>query len=169
MPEYLSNKRLCAEIVACQLTMVVSHRLAEMLILLVDRIAMKPNWRNYSFLSDMKGDALLQLVKCNQSAGLTRGNDYRPNILKFDFGYSERSGKAPNAFAYATQIVTNSFRKMVKLEGALAELRDDCLEQANITPSNRRQVYNEANRSSDPIPIIPRPGPRPRGRPRTKA
>lgn len=163
MPHYLTNRDLAEEIRKCQETNEVSDKLARMLMLLVDRIALKPNWRNYSYISDMRGDALLQLIKRNQSNGPIRRNDQRPNILKFSFEYAERAGKPPNPFAYATQIIMNAFRRAVKLEAALGELRDDLLEEENMAPSARRQGRNEDLRSAEPILK------RPRGRPRTKA
>ena len=150
---YVSNRELADEIARCQLTMTVSKRLAEMLYLLVTRIALKPNWRSYSYIMDMKSDALLQLLKHNeQTKGRGSALDTRPNILKFDFSYAERSGKPPNPFSYATQIVTNVFRRFVKLEQAMQGFRDDCLTQAGLTPSNKRQLEDDANRSSEPIP-----------------
>lgn len=156
MPEYINNKILTAEIIACQKTMVISDKLATMLMLLVERTSLSPNWRGYSFLADMRAEALLQLVKYNGP----KGRDSRPNILKFDPGYAERAGKTPNGFAYATQIILNAFRRAVKVEGGLANLRDDLLEEAKMLPSFKRQVHNEENRSADPLPDK-----RPKGRP----
>ena len=42
--------------------MTVSDKLARMLMLMVARIALKPNFRYYSFFEDMKSDALFQLI-----------------------------------------------------------------------------------------------------------
>jgi hypothetical protein len=153
MTEYLSNADLAAEIARCQKDMVVSDRLAKMLVLLVARIAGKPSFRSYSYNADMQCEALLQLVRRN--APSKKRNDYRPNILKFDETYAARKGLKPNPFAYASQIVMNVFRRSIKSEQGVAALRDDLLESANQQPSARRQVYNDANRSSDPIPTKP--------------
>lgn len=148
MGEYLKNADLAAEIAACQKTMVVSDRLARMLVLLVSRIASKPSFRNYSYVEDMQCEALLQLVRRNAQQSR---NDQRPNILKFDFGYAERKGTKPNPFSYATQIVTNIFRRQIKVEQGMVALRDDLLEVNRKMPSARRQIYNDEHRSSEPI------------------
>ena len=123
--------------------------------LMVSRIAMKPNFKYYSFIEDMKSDALFQLIKCNEQKG---SNDYRPNILKFDISYSQRAGTTPNGFAYCTQIVMNVFRRYIKQEGKLADFRDDGLIAAGATPSISRQIRDEDNRSSEPIPVRPHLG-----------
>jgi hypothetical protein len=154
--EYLNNADLAAEIAVCQKTMVVSDRLARMLVLLVNRIGSKAQFRNYSFVEDMKCEALLQLVRRN--AQQTR-NDQRPNILKFDQGYAARRGTKPNPFSYATQIVTNIFRRQIKVEQGMVGLRDDILEANRKTPSARRQIYNDEHRSSEPIPPPQKVGP----------
>lgn len=139
--------------------MIVSDKLARMLMLMVDRLALKGNWRNYSFIEDMKAEAICQLVKCNEQHRTGQSNDYRPNVLKFDTTYAQRTGKSQNPFAYITQIVTNSFRRSVKVEGALQDFRDDVLLEERHIPSARRQFEDEMNRSSEPIPIKRKPRP----------
>ena len=151
---YLKNKDLTREIIKCQETMVVSDTLARMLMLLVRRIALKPNFKYYSFIDDMVSDALFQLIKCNDQKGST---DHRPNILKFDISYSQRSGTTPNGFAYATQIIMNVFRRFIKAEAKVAHFRDDQLIAAGESPSIGRQLFDEDNRSSEPIPVKLRP------------
>ena len=159
MVAYLKNKDLTREIIKCQETMVVSDTLARMLMLLVRRIALKPNFKYYSFIDDMVSDALFQLIKRNDQKGST---DFRPNILKFDISYAQRAGTTPNGFAYATQIIMNVFRRFIKAEGKIARFRDDQLILAGESPSISRQIHDEDNRSSEPIPI--RPQPQKRGR-----
>jgi hypothetical protein len=150
---YLSNKDLLAEIIACQATNTVSDKLAKMLLMMIHRISFKPCWRNYSYLLDMQSEAIYQLVRVNhpQKRTSSKPADDRPNILKYDPSFAERAGRPQNPFAYATQIIVNSFRKCLKEEAKLAEFRDDANELAGVAPSFRRQQNNEANRSSDPI------------------
>lgn len=160
---YLSNKDLLNEIVECQKSNQVSNKLATMLMLMVERLSQKPNYRNYSFVQDMQAEALYQLCKTNNpiQRSSSRKPDPRPNVLKFDPSFAERSGKSPNPFSYVTQIIANTFRRCIKDEGKLAEFRDDALEDGGHTPSYRRQMHNEANRSNEPIPLKPTTG-RPR-------
>jgi hypothetical protein len=150
---YLTNKDLLAEIIACQITNTVSDKLAKYLMLMIHRISYKPCWRNYSYLSDMQAEAIYQLVRVNhpQKRTSSKPADDRPNILKYDPSFAERAGRPQNPFAYATQIIVNSFRKCLKEESKLSEFRDDAMEHAGHTPTFRRQQHNEANRSSDPI------------------
>lgn len=140
--------------------MIVSNRLAKMLMLLVYKLSQRPNWRSYSFVEDMRAEALHQLIKRNNPVAYIppEKQDNRPNILKFSFKYAETKGIPPNPFSYATTIVTNAFRRAVKLEGQLAEFRDDCLVEAGVAPSIRRQTEMEMGRSSEPI--IPQVKPR---------
>ena len=153
MVAYLKNRDLVEEIVRYQESMIVSDRLARMLMLMVARIALKPNFKYDSFIEDMKSDALFQLIKRNDQKGST---DFRPNILKFDISYSQRAGTAPNGFAYCTQIVMNVFRRFIKQEGKLAQFRDDGLIAAGHLPSIGRQISDKDNRSSEPIPVRPK-------------
>jgi hypothetical protein len=145
---------MTAEIVRCQqTTMQVSDKLAMMLMTLVSRIGAQGKFRSYSFVDDMKSEALLQLVRSNNVTPCR--TDTRPNILKFDVSFSERKGTKPNPFSYATQIVMNVFRRHIRLEANVTSLKDDILEGARLTPSAKRQIYNDEHRSS--LPIQPRP------------
>ena len=164
---YLSNKDLLDEIVKCQVTNMVSDKLAKYLLLMIHRISYKPCWRNYSYLADMQADAIYQLVRINhpQKRASSKPQDARPNVLKYDSSYAERAGRPQNPFAYVTQIIVNSFRRCIKEEGRLAEFRDDATELAGLTPTFRRQQANEANRSSEPIPKKVKTSKRGPGRP----
>jgi hypothetical protein len=151
---FLNNADLTTEIIHCQTNNIISSRLAKMLMLFVTNYGRKSCWRGYSFLADMEADALLQLMKTN-----IKGNDYRPTVLKFDCGYAARKADLTNTtslpanpFAWITQVVKNSFVRRIKLEKRHAELRDSLLIDAAMTPSISRQLQNEDDRSSDPIP-----------------
>ena len=93
-----------------------------MLMALVDKYSTKHNWRNYSYLDDMKGEARLSLCQ---------------NALKFN------PEKSQNPFGYYTQIVTHSFLTYMERERRLRECRDVLIEQANMTGSFSRQMENE--------------------------
>lgn len=154
---FISNHDLYQEIVTCQETNVVSDRLARMLQLMVEKYALRPNWRFYSYLDEMKCEALLQLVKCNNDP---LSADRRPNVLKFNAQYAIVAGRKQNPFAYVTTIISNAFRRYVKLENGFARFRDDVLIESGVLPSAARQFEDEMNWSSEPI--LPRPKPKPR-------
>jgi hypothetical protein len=113
LPDFINNAELTQEIIKCRTSNRISDKLARMLMLFVDRLAMKANFRSYTYRADMESTALVQLC----SVG-TKHNDPRPAILKFEATYcihraaadSLRFGKRvtplqPNSFAYATSIV----------------------------------------------------------------
>ena len=140
---YLSNADLLAEIIVCREVGKVSSRLATMLMLLVNRYAMRPNFRNYSYLEEMKADALMMLAT---------------GILKFD------PAKSSSAFGYATQIAKNAMVKRLKAEQKHQDLRDNLIIEGYYTggkygnPSDRRVMED--------LITEPPPLPRGRGRPR---
>lgn len=100
----------------------ITRRLANMFIKLVSRYSTKPNWRGYSYLEDMKSQALLQL----SFAG-----------LKFD------ESRSDNPFAFFTQIIKNCFRGTIIDEKKKQDLRDELLMAAGSAPSHTKQIEHE--------------------------
>jgi hypothetical protein len=93
-----------------------------MIMLLVDRYSKRGNWRGYTYNDEMRGNALLQLSQV---------------ALQFD------ESKSDNPFAFYTQIIKNSFRRVLNIEKKNQDIRDDLLTSAGATPSFTRQVENE--------------------------
>lgn len=100
----------------------INDRLAKMFIKLVNRYGQKPNWSGYTYLSEMKGNALMQL-----------------SIIGLFFNES----KSNNPFAYYTTIMYNSFLGVLKLEKRNQNLRDNLLIESGATPSFNRQYDHE--------------------------
>ena len=100
-------------------TGMITNRLAGMFMKLVDRYATKPNWRGYSYIDEMKADALVQLSS---------------------FGLKFNESKSNNPFAYYTQVVTNSFRVRLQTEKRTQTIRDDMLVQHGQMPSFNAQI-----------------------------
>jgi hypothetical protein len=90
--------------------------------LLTDRFGQKGNWRGYSYLDEMRGEALVQL-----SVG----------ALKFD------ESRSDNPFSYYTRIANNAFIRVLNAEKRQASIRDDLLEASGQTPSLARQLRND--------------------------
>ncbi|MEG3618228.1 hypothetical protein V5T82_07190 [Magnetovibrio sp. PR-2] len=70
MPDYINNEEFFEEICRCKANFdpdnpgaAMSPRLSEMFITLVEQIGKKKNWYWYSYLSEMKGEALIILVR----------------------------------------------------------------------------------------------------------
>jgi hypothetical protein len=95
-----------------------TRTLATMYMKLCERYATRSNWRGYTYNSEMRGQALLQLSQIG---------------LQFD------ESKSQNPFAYYTAAITNSFTRILNLEKKNQNIRDDMLEQAGLNPSWTRQ------------------------------
>jgi hypothetical protein len=100
----------------------ITENLGKMFIKLSERYAQRSNWRGYTYVDEMKGQAILQLSQIG---------------LQFD------ESKSDNPFAYYTAAVTNSFTRILNIEKKSQNIRDDLLEQAGLTPSITRQHNHE--------------------------
>jgi len=96
----------------------ITDKLALMYLKLVERYSMRSNWRGYTYVDDMRGQALLQLSQIG---------------LQFD------ESKSQNPFAYYTAAITNSFTRILNVEKRNQNIRDDILQQAGAMPSFTRQ------------------------------
>jgi hypothetical protein len=100
----------------------ITPKLARMFILMVNKYAQRGNWRGYTYLDEMKGQALLQLAQMG---------------LQFD------EYKSDNPFSYYTASVSNSFTRVLNLEKKNQDLRDDLLVDSGASPSFSRQLAIE--------------------------
>ena len=100
----------------------ITENLGKMFIKLSERYAQRSNWRGYTYVEEMKGQAILQLSQMG---------------LQFD------ESKSENPFAYYTAAVTNSFTRILNLEKNAQNIRDDLLEEHGLTPSLTRQTSEE--------------------------
>jgi hypothetical protein len=97
----------------------ITENLGRMFIKLSERYAQRSNWRGYTYVDEMKGQAILQLSQIG---------------LQFD------ESKSENPFAYYTAAVTNSFTRILNTEKKNQNIRDDMLEENGLTPSTTRQT-----------------------------
>lgn len=97
----------------------VTNRLGAMWMKLVDRYGQRGNWRGYSYLDEMKAQALMQLSQVG---------------LQFD------ESKSSNPFSYYTQCVSTSFLKILTTEKKSQTIRDDLLIMHDQMPSHTRQT-----------------------------
>lgn len=100
----------------------ITSKLAKMFILMVNKYGQRGNWRGYTYLDEMKGQALLQLSQMG---------------LQFD------EYKSDNPFSYYTASVSNSFTRVFNLEKKNQDLRDDLLIDSGASPSFSRQLALE--------------------------
>ena len=101
----------------------MTEPMIKMIMMLVERYSQRANWRGYTYIDDMKSEAMLSLLN---------------GSLKFN------PEKSKNPFGYMTQIVTHSFLTTLDKEKKVRRIRDDILEQYGLDPSNTRQIENEA-------------------------
>ena len=97
----------------------ISNELAKMMLKLCERYSTRSNWRGYTYVDEMKSQAILQLTIMG---------------LQFD------ESKSQNPFAYYTAAITNSFTRILNTEKRSQVIRDDLLVNAGYTPSYTRQV-----------------------------
>ena len=96
----------------------ITNKLAMMYMKLCERYATRSNWRGYTYVDEMKSQALLQLSQIG---------------LQFD------ESKSANPFAYYTMALQNSFTRVLNSEKRNQNIRDDILEMNNLAPSYSRQ------------------------------
>lgn len=102
----------------------ITNKLAKMFILMVNKYGQRGNWRGYTYLDEMKGQALLQLAQMG---------------LQFD------ESKSDNPFSYYTMSLQNSFTRVLNLEKKNQDLRDDLLIDSGASPSFSRQLALEGD------------------------
>lgn len=100
----------------------ITDKLARMFILMVNKYSQRSNWRGYTYLDEMKGQALLQLAQ---------------------MGLQFNEAKSDNPFSYFTASVSNSFTRVLNTEKKNQDLRDDLLQAAGQMPSYTRQLAVE--------------------------
>jgi hypothetical protein len=108
-----------------------SERLGELWKMHVDRCGSASCFKSYTYLDEMKGYALLFLVKYSKS--------FKPQ-KQID------EGKKPNAFAYCTTIIHRAFVQIINKEKRHSKLKD------RFIKLHQRIIYN-LNSFNIPTPI----------------
>ena len=101
----------------------MTPKLARSFMMLVERYSMRFNWRGYTYVGEMRSQALLQLSQIG---------------LQFD------ESKSSNPFAYYTAAIDNSFTRILNIEKKNQMIRDDLLIEIGSNPSFTRQFEHEA-------------------------
>jgi len=100
----------------------ITNKLGTMFLKLVERYSHRANWRGYTYVDEMRGQALLQLSQ---------------------IGLQFNESKSDNPFAYYTAVVNNSFTRILNLEKRNQTIRDDILIEQGHLPSYSRQLAHE--------------------------
>lgn len=99
----------------------ITNKLAMMFMKLVERYSQRGNWRGYTYVDEMRSQALLQL-----------------SLMGLQFN----EARSDNPFAYYTVTVSNAFTRVLNLEKRNQNIRDDMLVMHGVTPSITRQIDN---------------------------
>lgn len=100
----------------------ITNELGKMYLKLVERYSQRANWRGYTYIDEMRGQALLQLAM---------------------IGLQFNEAKSDNPFAYYTAAITNSFTRVLNIEKRNQTIRDDILIDSGHLPSYGRQIAHE--------------------------
>jgi len=100
----------------------ITPKLGHMFLKLVERYSQRANWRGYTYVDEMRGQALVQLAQ---------------------IGLQFNEAKSDNPFAYYTAAITNSFTRVLNIEKRNQNIRDDLLIEAGQLPSFTRQIKHE--------------------------
>ena len=100
----------------------ITNELGKMYLKLVERYSQRSNWRGYTYVDEMRGQALLQLAM---------------------IGLQFNEAKSDNPFAYYTAAITNSFTRVLNIEKKNQNIRDDILIDSGHLPSYGRQIAHE--------------------------
>ena len=100
----------------------ITNKLGTMFLKLVERYSHRANWRGYTYVDEMRGQALVQLSQ---------------------IGLQFNESKSDNPFAYYTAVVNNSFTRVLNIEKRNQNIRDDILIEQGHLPSFSRQIKHE--------------------------
>ena len=100
----------------------ITNKLGTMFLKLVERYSHRANWRGYTYVDEMRGQALVQLSQ---------------------IGLQFNEAKSDNPFAYYTAVVNNSFTRVLNIEKRNQNIRDDILIDQGHMPSFSRQIKHE--------------------------
>lgn len=100
----------------------ITNTLAKMYLKLCEKFGSKWNWRGYSYNEEMRGAAVLQLTYVG---------------LRFN------EAKSSNPFSYLTQVMNNSFCRVLNSEKRTQNIRDDIMQNSGLAPSYTRQFQEE--------------------------
>lgn len=103
----------------------ITEELGRIILKFTERLSMKSNFRNYTYIDEMIGAANLQLTR---------------NALLFDESIKTVQ---LNPFAYYTSIIKNSFRAVLNNEKLQRDIRDEFMVRGGYNPSFTKQVEND--------------------------
>lgn len=105
----------------------LTRRLVEILVALVRNYSRRANWRGYTWVDDMRSEALLSLTEA---------------ALKFDEGVSS------NPFGYYTRVAQNAFRGVLAREERQLGIKDAIMESNGYAPRFDTQAQRDVENNT---------------------
>lgn len=115
---YVRNEDLLPHIYKYRETGVVSEELGKMLLMIADNFANKGSFRGYTWIEDMKQEAVFTCVRYIHNF----------NPMKY---------KRPNPFTYFTTIIQRSFLNYIRKQKKHSKIKDHCY--------NNYHLFNETS------------------------
>lgn len=110
--------------------MAISTELAESFTKLINNYAKRRWFSGYSYLDDMKSEAFLRCLK---------------------YGHNFNIEKSNNAFSYFTQVIHNTFRKIIESERTQMKIKYDGISELNNTGLNYKNIKLESSEDYDGV------------------
>jgi len=104
----------------------LTNQLAEMIDKIAQKLAYAPNFINYSYRSDMIGDAIIKMMKA------LIGKKYQHN-------------KGSNPFSYFTRIAFNAYRNRIKIEKRNQEIHEKYKEELMMFSEQYNTIVKNKN------------------------
>jgi hypothetical protein len=123
---YIIPKEFDDEIMEYYRTGVLTNKLAEMVDKIAQKLAYAPNFINYSYRSDMIGDAIVKMMKA------LIGKKYQHN-------------KGSNPFSYFTRIAFNAYRNRIKIEKKNQEIHEKYKEELMMFSEQYNTIVKNKN------------------------
>jgi hypothetical protein len=111
-------------------------RLGEIVVLTVNRVATQTKFRRYTYLDDMKAEAIYQSIR---------------GIIKFNLEKTNEAGQKSSSFSYLTQIINNAFKQILKKEKKNREIKDQAIEMALDQHSDIEVDFESIKRKKERI------------------
>ena len=110
---YVTNTELMPYIFKYRETGVVSDELGEMLMKIADNFAKKGNFHGYTWIQDMKSEAVFTCIR------------YIHNFDPIRY-------KKPNPFAYFTSVTKNAFLNYIRKQKKHSKIKDVCYNRGHM-------------------------------------
>jgi hypothetical protein len=123
---YIIPKEFDEEIMEYYRSGILTNKLADMVDKIAQKLAYAPNFINYSYRSDMIGDAIVKMMKAL-------------------IGKKYQHDKGSNPFSYFTRIAFNAYRNRIKIEKKNQEIHEKYKEELLMFSEQYNTIVKNKN------------------------